>query len=132
MRYVCANECKISPFGNCVVTKSEMSQSIYNPVCPAGMKPCWTEFDHMGKDERDTEMSANFHWFVENYDLLHEQYGTGYYVIVEQHFKGCFPDFRQAYHYALSLDVPIFNIQYNNGEVSGYTVTVTSPFITVI
>lgn len=67
-------------------------------------------------------MKENFEWFVEHYNEIFQLCGECYVVIYEKKIIGVFESHTYAYHWVIERDLLSYaNIQYCNGDESGYT-----------
>lgn len=72
-------------------------------------------------------MHENFRWFLEHYDELYQRYGECYIVIKDCKVIGTYSDIGEAVRTTDLTEKPgTYNVQYCNGDESGYTESVTS------
>lgn len=74
----------------------------------------------------DTQ-DRNFRWFVENYDELYKQYGVSYLAIKDRAVIGVYNSYVEALKETCKTEeLGTFNIQFCNGDDSGYTSYIVS------
>lgn len=69
----------------------------------------------------------DFHWFLDNYQDLYQQYGKSYLLIKDQQVVSPFDSFRVAVDEgAKRFGMGSFIVQYCNGDESAYTNYISS------
>lgn len=67
-------------------------------------------------------MERNFNWFVDNYDEIYKLCGECHVLIKDQKIIKIFDDIKDGLKYMEDHDLfGISNLQYCNGDISGYT-----------
>lgn len=75
----------------------------------------------------DTDRTNDFHWFLDNYDNLYQQYGHKVFVIQNQKIIGIFDDKNTAINVTSQIHkIGTFIVQECNGDESAYTCYITS------
>ena len=72
-------------------------------------------------------MDENFTWFLEHYDELYQKYGMCYIVIKNCEVIGTYSELGDAIRITDLVEKPgTYNVQYCNGDESGYTAYINS------
>ena len=77
-----------------------------------------------------TSQEKDFNWFLDNIDLLNQQYGTTYLVIKNGKILGSFESYAEGVKEACKTEqLGSFIVQKCGPDNSGYTVEIASKFV---
>lgn len=75
----------------------------------------------------DSERKSDFQWFLDNYEMLYQQYGHKYFAIQNKKIIGIFEDKNEAIDITSQLhEIGTFIVQECNGNDSVYMCYITS------
>lgn len=75
-------------------------------------------------------MKGNFEWFLEHYNEIYSLYGECHVIIKDKRIIKLFDNEIEAYHWLVDNKLlGKATIQYCNGDESGYTAHIFTPFI---
>ena len=74
-------------------------------------------------------MNQDFNWFIENYESLYKKYGNCYLAIKDKAVLGKYNTFADGVHMTEKTEeIGTFIVQQCNGDVSGYTSYIVTPY----
>jgi len=81
----------------------------------------------------DVDRKDDFQWFLDNYELLYNQYGISYLVIQNKNILGSYAQYGVAVREtSKTIELGKFIVQLCNGDESGYTNYIASNEVGVI